>query len=554
MICLFDEKAIIFDSFGLKVLQPISAIVRKEDNGEYFLDLRDTSENFDLYKQDYIVAVDTPWGKQGFRVNNIELNGSKVDIKCLHLFYDAQNYLIADSYVVDNNANYAMDHLNTATDIDSPFETISNITNNNSLRIVRHSLAEAIKRVAERWGGHITLDNWTIGLYDTIGQDRGVSIEYGKNIRGFEIKENWDDLVTKIIPVGKDGILLPDIYLENNNDDYYKPYSKIIDFDQQDVDEEAYKDDEGNLDVDAYHDALIADLMSKATWHLQNNATPKVNYTLEAFIEGISDIGDTIRVKHPLLKNPLKTNVLAMDYDAIEQVIIKIEFGNFNPKLDNLIGDTDTRIESKVEQAKSEVKTDFDMSLQDATNNIKGIMSNSNVIYDGDQILVVDTLPKENATNVIRLNAEGIGFSNDGINGTFNSAWTIDGVMDMQQINTLNLVADRIRGGTLRLGFYEGNNGIIELYDQYGNIVGRIDQNGIEMDNPNGDQLKISPVDGIEAFSAGASVFSIKRDVTNIAKLHARDQIEMPPIKIVPIMSGVQAGWAFVALDTGGQA
>lgn len=52
------------------------------------------------------------------------------------------------------------------------------------------------------------------------------------------------------------------------------------------------------------------------------------------------------------------------------------------------------------------------------------------------------------------INSAGIGFSNTGINGTFTTAWTIDGTFNAQAINIINLTADLIKGGTLRLGSY----------------------------------------------------------------------------------------------------
>lgn len=553
MIRLYDETATTFETLGLKVLQPLLAVVRKEDNGDYFLDLRDKAENYALYNRGMILGVDTPWGRQGFRIDTVRLKGSKLDVKAWHLFYDAKNYLIDDSYVVDNNGNYALNHLNTATDQTSPFTTISDVTALASLRSVRDTLYEAVLKVVERWGGHLALDNWEIGLRDTIGQDRGVTIAYGKNITDFSISENWDDVATKLLPVGKEGLELDDTYVEDNPEDYPIPYSRIITFDQGDIEEDAFRDEDGNLDETAYTDALKSNLLAQAQTYLANNHYPKVNYSLDAFIEGITDIGDVIRVKHPRLTTPLETNVLAIEYNAIAERVDKVEFGNFNPKLENLKSDTESTIETRVEQTKVAVTSRFDQALIDATNSINGIMTNSYVIYDGDEILVVDTLPKEDAVNVMRINSQGIGFSNSGINGVFTSAWTIDGTLDMQAINVINLVADQIKGGSLKLGFYEGNNGIIELYDQYGNEVGQIDNNGIVLNNPNGDRLEISPVDGLSAYSSisgtEVEVFSIDRDVTDIAKLNARGQIQMTPIKIVPIASGSQAGWAFVKLD-----
>lgn len=548
MIILYSETTTAFTSLGIKVLEPLLATVRKEDNGDYYLEVRDTAANYKLYTKDRIIAVDTPWGRQGFRIATAKLNGSKVDIKAWHLFYDANNYIIADSYVVSQDANYALDHLNTATDVTSPFTTIGDVTTIFTLRIVRDSLYQAVLKVVERWGGHLVLDNWEIGLRDTIGQDRGVTIAYGKNITGFQATENWDNVVTKLMPVGKDGQLLDSPYVTYNPTDYNTPYTKVLTFDQKDIVEDSYSDHA------TYIAALKADLSAQATAWVQANHYPKANYTVDAFIEGITDIGDTIRVEHPSLTTPLFTNVIAITYDVIAQKIIKTEFGNFNQKLSSLITDTATLVEQTVDDATSGILTTFDQTLADATAAITGMFDSSYTIYDGDQILIVDQLPKETAVNVMRINSAGIGFSNSGINGTFSSAWRINGTLDMQQVNVINLAADKIKGGTLRLGFYAGNSGLIEIYDAFGNKVGQVDQTGVELKNPNGDRIVLSPTNGLTAYSTASGteqqVFSVTRDVTDIAKLHARDQIEMSPIKIVPITSGVQAGWAFVKLDT----
>ena len=553
MILLYDETATTFETLGLKVLQPVSAIVRKEDNGDYYLEYRDKAVNAHLYVKGMIIAVDTPWGRQAFRIDNPKVRGSKVDFKAWHIFYDTDNYIIADSYVVEQNANYALDHLNTATDTTSPFTTTSDVTAIRSLRVVRDSLYKAVLQVVERWGGHIDVDNYEIGIKAVVGTDRGVNIEYGKNITGYGITENWDKVVTKLMPVGKNGLLLDDQYVENNPTDYNQPYTKVLTFTQNEITEDAFRDEDGELDTVAYTTALKDDLLAQATTYLAQNHLPKVNYSFDAFIEGISDIGDVIRVKHPRLDAPLITNVLAIEYNAVAERIDKVEFGNFNPRLDGFATAQTATVESKVADLKTEVDNNLTNRLLDATNSINGILGNSYVVYEGDQILVVDALPKETAVNVMRINAGGIGFSTDGINGTFTSAWTIDGTLDMQEINVVNLVADRIKGGSLRLGFFEGNSGLIELYDEFGNEVGQIDENGIVLTNPNGDRLEISPIDGLNAYSTASgteeNVFKIDRDVTDIAKLNARQQIQMPPIKIVPILTGVQAGWAFVKLD-----
>jgi hypothetical protein len=50
-----------------------------------------------------------------------------------------------------------------------------------------------------------------------------------------------------------------------------------------------------------------------------------------------------------------------------------------------------------------------------------------------------------------------------------------------------------------------------------------------------------SPVNGTPT-----RVFSLNKDITWAKKLEAKDEINMPPIKIVPVKSGDLQGWAFV--------
>lgn len=128
------------------------------------------------------------------------------------------------------------------------------------------------------------------------------------------------------------------------------------------------------------------------------------------------------------------------------------------------------------------------------------MLGNSYVIYEGDKILIVDKLPKESAKYVIMINSGGIGFSNTGINGTFNSAWTIDGTLDMQQINVINLVADMIKGGTLKLGSVLNESGILEVYDETNNLISLLDKTGLTMYDNKGGYIKLNPEVGFAGY------------------------------------------------------
>lgn len=484
MISVYDSTEKDFAHNGIKILHPLYAKITKEDNGDYYIDVKDSIDNLDYYKEGMIIRVDTPWGKQGFRLTNPEIEKNKIIVKGYHLYFDTKRYIIVDSYVVEKNCNDALDHLNNACDKTTPFTFISDISTINSFRCVRRTLEEAIATIIERWGGHLVRDNFNIEVRNAIGEDRGVVLSYAKNIESIKASENWDDVVTKILPVGKNGLLLPEIWIEDNVT-YDIPYTKVISFDQSSIIEEDYQID-GELDEIAYNNALMNNLREQATNYIDAHKLPVVNYSVSSNIQNISDVGDIIHVKHPKCNINITTNVIAIEYDCISKKYTKIEFGNFKNKLGDLMENITSVVNKEVKKENNNNYVILHKELEEATNKIKSVMGASYVIYDGSQIMVVDKLPKEEAKNVILINNGGIGFSQNGINGTFKSAWTIDGTLNMQNINVINLVADLIKGGTLKLGGSNNSNGCIEIYDESGNEIGRIDKNGFSLEITSG--------------------------------------------------------------------
>lgn len=549
MISVYPSNERNFSSNGDKILHPLKAVVRKEDNGEYCISLKDTLDNIKYYQEGLIVRTDTPWGKQGFRLTNPEINNDKITCKGKHLYFDTSRYVIVDSYVVDKNCNDALDHLNNACDTPTPFNTISNIGTINSYRCVRHTFEEAISVVIDRWGGHLIRDNFNIEIRNKIGQDRGVVLSYAKNIKNIKAVENWDKVVTKLLPVGKDGILLPNKWLEETGI-YNIPYTKVVDFDQSHIVEEDFTTNDV-FNENAYKQALLDDLKKQAEEYLNENLVPQVNYTLNASINDVSDIGDTIYVKHPKCNIDITTTVIAIEYDCILNQYSKIEFGNFKNKLGDLISNVTNTINDDVNKSIAETSDKLQNELNIATNKINEAMSSSYVINDeGSQMLIVDRLPKEEARNVIRVNSAGIGFSQDGIHGTFKSAWTIDGVLDMQQINVINLVADMIKGGTLKLGSNLNEAGILEVYDEANKLISKFDKNGLTFFNDDGTYILINPEVGFAGFDAhNNKTYWVDGDEFHQKKSVVEEEITIASkIRILPIQTDTNNGIGFISV------
>ena len=535
MIKLFNSTDKLFSSNGDKIIIPTKAKIHKEDNGAYYLDLETNLDYINDLVQGNIIVAPTPQGEQAFRISNATATRKKLTAKCYHVFYDSKNYLIEDSYVVDKDCNDALDHLNSATSDLSPFTTLSDVTDTNSYRCVRKSLYDAINTVLERWGGHLVRNNFNIQIRENIGQDNGVTVSYAKNLKTITCETNWDNVVTKLLPVGKDGFLLnsidetADLYITSNNQ-YGIPFTKTVSF-EQDINQEDYETEE------EYQQALLIDLQNQAINYININDIPQVNYTLKANLDKITDIGDTVEVIDERLGINIITNVIAYDYDCILEKYTEIEFGNFTQKLSNLMTSISNNTQTAITEANQNLQITLGEELQQAQDKIWNALGSSYVIYEGDKILIVDTLPKDQATNVIMINNGGIGFSQTGINGTFQSAWTIDNILNMEQINVINLTANLIKGGTLKLGSNLNQNGNLEVYDTANNLIAELNNNGLKMYGVDGSYVLINNTVGFAGYDRNNNqIYWVNGDEFHMKKSVVEEEITLcNKLRFIPI-------------------
>ena len=549
MIKVYDSNDRAFQNNGIKVLHPLVADITKKDNSDYYVELEDTIENIDYYQSGLIVRIPTPWGVQGFRMTNPTVKNRKVSVKAWHLSYDAKNYVIKDAYAVDKNCNDALAHFNDSTDATSPFTTFSNITTICSARAVRKTLYEVYEWLLseDKYGGHWYRDNWQLAIKSRCGEDRGVVLAIGKNITDIQIKEDWDGVCTKILPYTTDGetdIMLDDPYVSIVDNLYDVPYTKVVKF-EHGFDAEEY------ATTEEYHATIKNWLKAQAEAYLEANKLPKVNYSVSANIDNVNDVGDTIRVKHPKCKVDIITEVISVQYDAIRKKYTKIEFGNFKSELKNLSQTITEEANKHTDETVKETQTWLQTELEQATAKINGVLGNSYVINEGSQILVVDALPKEDAVNVMKISSGGIGFSNSGINGTFNSAWTLDGTLNMQNINVMNLTASLIKGGVLKLGGTNNSSGTFELYNNTNDLIALMDKNGLTVYAENGDYVQLNAEDGFVGYDAdGSRVYWADGETFHMANAEVENQIKIAgKIKIVSVSTAGNVGVGFVAIN-----
>ena len=291
---IFSPSDKTYTSNGDKVVTPLKARVHNADNGDFYLDIETSLDCVDYLVDNNIIVANTPQGNQAFRITNVTKGKSKLTAKAWHVFYDSKNYLVPSATIADATCAEALDAVNTATEPESPFTVDSDVTGTESLELAYKSLYDSIVEVLKAYGGHLIRDNYDITIKSTIDNDNGVVVRYGKNLKDITCESKWDDVVTKLLPIGKDGILLnavdpsADVYVESSTQ-YDIPFTKSVQF-QQDIDQADYPTEA------EYKAALVADLSAQATRYLAENCVPKVNYNLKANLEKITDIGDVVEV------------------------------------------------------------------------------------------------------------------------------------------------------------------------------------------------------------------------------------------------------------------
>lgn len=549
MIRVYDATEKLFNNNGIKTLHPLFAEITKRDNSDYYIELEDVLENMEYYQKGLIVRVSTPWGEQGFRCDNPIIQNNRISCKAWHLSYDSKNYIINSATAVFKNCNDALNHYNDNTDVTSPFTVISTIDNTTLKTTVmeRKTLFDVFTALIsdENYGGRWYRSNFTFGIIPINVAESGVVLAYSKNITDIKVEENWDNVCTKLLPYVVDGdttITLEQTYVELSENLYDIPYTKVLEF--------KYPQEEGES-APTSTEKWREWLQDEAIKYLEANKIPKVNYTVSAKIDNVSDVGDKIHVKHPKCKVDIDTEVIAIKYDAIRGKYTSVEFGNFKKEIRNLTQEIASIVGKNSDKKIVETGALLKDQLASSTAMINSVLSASFVINNGNEILVVDRLPKEEAVFCLRINSAGIGFSKNGIYGTFTSAWTIDGTLNMQAINVINLTASLIKGGTLKLGGTNNASGTFELYDNSNGLMALMDKEGLTVYAQNGDFVKLNAEVGFAGYNKdGTKIYWADGDVFRMKNAEVENEIKIAgKIKLVPVSTSENVGVGFVAIN-----
>lgn len=428
MIKIFNATDTDFKTAGNIIINPLHCheIKKKSLNG-WYIEVEIPIKYKEYIEADKLCVVKTKskLKPQAFRINDsITYTNRKIKFTAEHVMFDSRRYVLLDVRPTNLNGQNGLKYVNERTDKTSPFSITSNVENVSTAYFIRKTLLESWQVFEERWGGVFEADNWDISFKQSIGKDNGETIVYGKNMQGFEIFEDWSNVCTKILPVGYDGLLLPEKYLESETQ-YEIPYTKIVDF-------------QTDLKIEEQTETnLLVELRNNASKYLEENCVPKVSYTVNSNVNNDLEIGDTIKVLHPFVN--IFTEVLEYEYDLISEKVKSLTFGNYTRDVKTKFNN----IKNTIETIKQTISKQ-EITIKEQTNLINSLNKNGYVYIDDNEILILDQLPKEKAKNVWRFGLGGIGFSSKGYEGPFETAITMDGKINADFITTGTMAVDRI--------------------------------------------------------------------------------------------------------------
>lgn len=439
MIKIFDANDRNFSTAGNIIIEPTKCreFKKKSLNG-WYIEVEIPIKYKEYIEKDKLCVIKTKskLNPQAFRIaDNIIYTNRKITFTADHVMFDAKNYFLVDVRPTKLNGINTLNYINQRTDNVSPFTMYSNVEIVDTAYFIRKNLLEAWAIIEERWNGVFDADNWNISFLQTIGHDNGETIIYGKNMQSMEIFEDWSNVVTRLYPVGYDGLMLPEKYIESDVK-YEIPYTKQVDF-QTELEQEEQTEEN-----------LIEELRANAKKYIEENKYPKVSYTTTSNINDKMEIGDTVQVLHPLVT--IRTEVLEYEYDIVSNKIKSLTFGNFSrdvkAKFDN-IKNTINQLNETLSNQIAVINKQSDL--------INSLNKNGYVYIDDNEILILDALPKEKAKNVWRFGLGGIGFSSNGYEGPFEIAITMDGQINAKFITTGTMSVSRIEGLANKINEYD---------------------------------------------------------------------------------------------------
>ena len=338
---------------------------------------------------------------------------------------------------------YAMD-LKSSIELFSDITTVSSTTF--SANNVLNCVAGEDGSLLQRWGGEIKREPFRLSLLKRRGRDNVTRISYGKDLNGLKVTFDWSHVRTRIHPY---------LDIQNEKGEMERIWGNAVDSPIINNYPDVYSlpilftEEQGATDLKSLNS--VAETYFTSIY--PGSDKPSVNCEIDILpLEDVIDnkqlkelrkIGlfDSFILFHEKYKIEMEVKIISVNYDGLLHRNNSLKAGDEKYKF------YETQEYDLRETLKKQSSKTFLSVFVDYVTTIISGNDGGNVVWwpknRPSDLFFIDTDSLETAKQVLRINKSGIGFSDQGWQGPFKTAWTLDGILTLGE-GMLHLGSDKL--------------------------------------------------------------------------------------------------------------
>ncbi|HAP7607438.1 phage tail protein [Enterococcus faecium] len=388
-----------------------------------------------LKKGNFIKAKVPDGSWQYFEIYNIKKNLTSVSVTARHIGFMANKNFIVKSFTDNGNGSQIMSNLKNSLAFDQKFNYLSNVGTTHQFTARQVAPVEAIigsnngnQNLTGVTSAELDMDNYDLKLVKQIGSDNGFRIDFGINLEAIEEEIDEESIVNSLYLIGG----VPD----NDYDEDKEP----IEYGYLEID--GVTNENRRIAKRENGDCKTVDELIKWGKTLFDNDRihePKATHTVSMVaLEHTLEYGEMYQELASLhFGDVAHVRAKELDIEIKERMVEYTYFPTLGKYKDIVLGNNlslyTSAVNTQAQELKKKIDNRTETLVQNVLNATAWITGNSggHVVFRPEkapsEILIMDTPNVANAKRVWRWNLNGLGYSDNGVNGPFGIAMTSKG-------------------------------------------------------------------------------------------------------------------------------
>ncbi|MBM1153257.1 peptidoglycan DD-metalloendopeptidase family protein [Enterococcus durans] len=388
-----------------------------------------------LKKGNFIKAKVPDGSWQYFEIYNVKKNLTSVSVTARHIGFMANKNFIVKSFTDNGNGSQIMTNLKNSLAFDQKFNYLSNVGTTHQFTARQVAPVEAIigsnngnQNLTGVTSAELDMDNYDLKLVKQIGSDNGFRIDFGINLEAIEEEIDEESIVNSLYLVG--GV--------PNND--YDEDKEPIEYGYLEID--GVTNENRRIAKRENGDCKTVDELIKWGKTLFDNDRihePKATHTVSMVaLEHTLEYDDMYQELASLhFGDVAHVRAKELDIEIKERMVEYTYFPTLGKYKDIVLGNDlslyTSAVNTQAQELKKKIDNRTETLVQNVLNATAWITGNSggHVVFRPEkapsEILIMDTPNVANAKRVWRWNLNGLGYSDNGVNGPFGIAMTSKG-------------------------------------------------------------------------------------------------------------------------------